>query len=111
MSIRSRRRTGPLVLAGGLAALLSGCGPDSLGLTGMSVAADGSPVIVMAVCRGYIVSSGILDAGRDGKAHRSAGDWTSRRPVGRGVTQLPVAAPPAGWVQHRPARPLVAGMQ
>lgn len=94
-------------MAGVLALSLSGCSPSDLGVTGITVDENGSAVIVLAVCRDHIDAGGILDTGTDGKAYRSAGAWESAQPIGPGLTLLPVAAPPSGWVQKRPPRPLL----
>ena len=111
MSRTWSRRASALVVSGALAGVLSGCGPSDLGVTGLTVDEQGSAVIVLAVCRDHIMRGGILDSGTDGKAYRSAGSWTASVPLGRGLTMLPVAAPPPGWVQDDPAQPLVAGVQ
>jgi hypothetical protein len=107
MSLTCSHRVRALVVAGVLALSLSGCSPSDLGVTGITVDENGAAVIVLAVCRDHIDVGGILDTGTDGKAYRSAGSWTSAQRIGPGLTLLPVAAPPSGWVQERPSRPLL----
>ncbi|MDI2125747.1 hypothetical protein [Yinghuangia seranimata] len=86
------RRLGRAVVtafAVGLACLpLSGCTVPVRGVTGISVAADGTPVVMIVVCKGGRIDSSVLHEPEDTKAPHIA--WEHDGPV-KDFTSWPLA--------------------
>jgi len=90
------------------AACLAGCGnaveAHVNGRTGISVDAEGNPVVVLAVCSEF-VDQVVLSLGREGlsesEANPEVGTWRARDHV-TGSARLELAAPDASWETHEP---------
>ncbi len=107
-SVRDAAPTPLVVLAVGAAVALSSCGnlitTEIVGKVGISVDTEGNPVVVVAVCDGYLDQVEISQ-GREGLAEDETnplvGTWDA---AGQhtGVSELDLAAPGSDWQTRTP---------
>jgi hypothetical protein len=92
-----RRRGIPITVIVLSCATLQGCGPAQVGVAGISVAADGSPLGVIQVCRNKINAADLYDSrlSRPGIGH-----WIHDGPV-TGFSTWPLNLGGNGWTVQK----------
>jgi hypothetical protein len=97
-----------VVLLLGSVVALSGCGnlvtTEIVGAVGISVDTEGDPVVVVAVCDGYLDQVAVVQ-GREGLAEDETnpvvGTWDAAGQL-TGVSELDLAAPGSDWQTRTP---------
>jgi hypothetical protein len=97
--------------ASALAVALATSGCESVeggGGTGMSVDAAGNPVVVLALCEGYV--DGIVLSTQQGESTHEVGRWDSATPVDTDQT-VNLGNLPASWRAGKAQEPLRDGVE
>lgn len=89
-----------LALSGLATAMLGGCETVEFGgATGVTVSEGGTPVAVLAVCKGQIDALTLYSG--EGEKTVTRGDWSREGPI-TGLVTIDLASPPDGWVTIHP---------